>query len=152
MEWDTVCTRPSAPLTITNHVPQVLRYSQYTRAITDIIRSGRLGQLINAQHIEPVGHWHFAHSYVRGNWSKEAESSFSLMTKSCQCVLLFDGPHATRTNSFILPIFQRHRHSLPLAFAGHTCPCVVIWWVAAFPQAKQTRRGWGCNAMLGLQL
>ncbi|KAH9062177.1 streptomycin biosynthesis protein StrI [Lactarius vividus] len=61
----------------------VLRYSPYTRAITDIVRSGQLGQLVNAQHIEPVGHWHFAHSYVRGNWSKEAESSFSLMTKSC---------------------------------------------------------------------
>ncbi|KAH9173455.1 hypothetical protein EDB89DRAFT_2157600 [Lactarius sanguifluus] len=62
----------------------VLRYSPYTRAITDVVRSGQLGQLVNAQHIEPVGHWHFAHSYVRGNWSKEAESSFSLMTKSCQ--------------------------------------------------------------------
>lgn len=61
----------------------VLRYSQYSRAITDVVRSGQLGQLVNAQHIEPVGHWHFAHSYVRGNWSKEAESSFSLMTKSC---------------------------------------------------------------------
>src|SRR6267378_6526049 len=65
----------------------VLRYSPYTRAITDIVRSGQLGQLVNAQHIEPVGHWHFAHAYVRGNWSKEAESSFSLMTKSCQYVL-----------------------------------------------------------------
>ncbi|KAF8258852.1 hypothetical protein EI94DRAFT_1707626, partial [Lactarius quietus] len=61
----------------------VLRYSQYSRAITEVVRSGQLGQLINAQHIEPVGHWHFAHSYVRGNWSKEAESSYSLMTKSC---------------------------------------------------------------------
>jgi predicted dehydrogenase len=64
----------------------VLRYSPYTRAVTDIIRSGQLGQLVNAQHIEPVGHWHFAHAYVRGNWSKEKESSFSLMTKSCQYV------------------------------------------------------------------
>ena len=75
--------RSGAP---THSVPPVLRYSHYTRAITDIIRSGQLGQLVNAQHIEPVGHWHFAHSYVRGNWSKEAESSFSLMTKSCQYV------------------------------------------------------------------
>ncbi|KAH9965719.1 hypothetical protein BC827DRAFT_1126095 [Russula dissimulans] len=61
----------------------VLRYSPYSRAITEIVRSGKLGQLVNAQHLEPVGHWHFAHSYVRGNWSKERESSFSLMTKSC---------------------------------------------------------------------
>ena len=64
----------------------VLRYSPYNRAITALVRSEKLGQLVNIQHIEPVGHWHFAHSYVRGNWSKESESSFSLMTKSCQYV------------------------------------------------------------------
>ncbi|KZS97541.1 NAD-P-binding protein [Sistotremastrum niveocremeum HHB9708] len=61
----------------------VLRYSPYSQAITDIIQSGSLGQLINAVQIEPVGYFHFAHSYVRGNWHSEALSSFSLMTKSC---------------------------------------------------------------------
>ena len=71
----------------TNRPVSVLRYSPYTRAITALVRSEKLGKLVNIQHIEPVGHWHFAHSYVRGNWSKESESSFSLMTKSCQYVL-----------------------------------------------------------------
>jgi hypothetical protein len=84
----------SASLSITDPVLPVLRYSQYSRAITDVVRSGQLGQLVNAQHIEPVGHWHFAHSYVRGNWSKETESSFSLMTKSCQYVLSSNEPRA----------------------------------------------------------
>ena len=69
-----------------NQNVSVLRYSPYSRAVTEVVRSGKLGQLVNVQHIEPVGHWHFAHSYVRGNWSKERESSFSLMTKSCQYV------------------------------------------------------------------
>ena len=54
----------------------------------DVIRSGKLGPLINVVHIEPVGYWHFAHSYVRGNWARESESSFSLMTKSSQYVSL----------------------------------------------------------------
>ncbi|KAH7916321.1 hypothetical protein BJ138DRAFT_995958 [Hygrophoropsis aurantiaca] len=61
----------------------VLRYSPYNRAMTEVVKSGSLGELINAVHVEPVGYFHFAHSYVRGNWAKEHASSFSLMTKSC---------------------------------------------------------------------
>ncbi|PIL37283.1 hypothetical protein GSI_00976 [Ganoderma sinense ZZ0214-1] len=82
----------------------VLRYSPYTRALTEVIRSGTLGQLINIVHIEPVGFYHFAHSYVRGNWAREKDSAFSLMTKSCHdldilCHWLFPGI-VTRVSSF----------------------------------------------------
>jgi predicted dehydrogenase len=61
----------------------VLRYSPYSQEISNIVQSGALGQLINLVQVEPVGYYHFAHSYVRGNWGSEKESSFSLMTKSC---------------------------------------------------------------------
>lgn len=64
-------------------VGHVLRYSPYSKAVTELVRSGQLGELINVVHIEPVGYFHFAHSYVRGHWKKESESSFSLMTKCC---------------------------------------------------------------------
>jgi predicted dehydrogenase len=69
---------------LTRYFLLVLRYSPYTKAITEIIRSNSLGKLVNIQHIEPVGYYHFAHSYVRGNWASEAKSSFVLMTKCCQ--------------------------------------------------------------------
>ncbi|KIY49464.1 NAD(P)-binding protein [Fistulina hepatica ATCC 64428] len=61
----------------------VMRYSPYSRQITEIIRSGELGNLVNIVQVEPVGHYHFAHSYVRGNWAKEENSSFVLLTKCC---------------------------------------------------------------------
>ncbi|KAJ3840870.1 hypothetical protein F5878DRAFT_611827 [Lentinula raphanica] len=61
----------------------VMRYSPYSQEITKIVQSGTLGQLINIVQVEPVGYYHFAHSYVRGNWGREKDSSFALMTKCC---------------------------------------------------------------------
>ena len=50
-------------------VAHVLRYSPFFRKIKEIIQSGVLGQLVNIQHMESVGYWHMAHSFVRGNWA-----------------------------------------------------------------------------------
>ncbi|OHB54095.1 MAG: oxidoreductase [Planctomycetes bacterium GWF2_42_9] len=64
-------------------VCHVLRYTQYTQAIKQLVNSGRIGDVVSIQHLEPVGFWHQAHSYVRGNWRKESESSCMLLAKSC---------------------------------------------------------------------
>jgi len=64
-------------------VCHVLRYTGYTRALKALLDQGRLGELINVQHLEPVGWWHQAHSFVRGNWRNSAESGPMLLTKSC---------------------------------------------------------------------
>ena len=64
-------------------VGHVLRYTPYTRALKSIVDSGRIGRVLSAQHLEPVGFWHYAHSYVRGNWRREDLATFMLMAKSC---------------------------------------------------------------------
>lgn len=64
-------------------VCHVLRYTPYTQQLKKIVDSGAIGEIINIQHLEPVTYWHQAHSYVRGNWRNEKESSFMLLAKSC---------------------------------------------------------------------
>lgn len=51
--------------------------------IKEIIDSGVLGDIVNINHTDPVGFYHFAHSFVRGNWHRENDSTFSLLAKCC---------------------------------------------------------------------
>jgi len=64
-------------------VCHVMRYTRYTQKLKEVVASGAIGDVVNLQHLEPVGYWHQAHSFVRGNWRNEAESSFMLLAKSC---------------------------------------------------------------------
>lgn len=60
----------------------VLRYTPYTQALRRTIGSGVIGDIVSVQHLEPVGWWHQAHSFVRGNWRRTDESTFMLLAKS----------------------------------------------------------------------
>jgi predicted dehydrogenase len=64
-------------------VCHVLLYTELTQQLREILRSGAIGEIVNVQHLEPVAWWHQAHSFVRGNWRNEAESSCMLLAKSC---------------------------------------------------------------------
>lgn len=64
-------------------VCHVLLYTPYTQKIRSLIDAGVIGDVVSIQHLEPVGSWHQAHSYVRGNSRNEKESSFMLLAKSC---------------------------------------------------------------------
>lgn len=63
-------------------VCQVLRYAPYTRALRRLIDDGAVGEIVSVEHLEPVGWWHQAHSYVRGNWRRAGESSPMLLAKA----------------------------------------------------------------------
>lgn len=64
-------------------VCHVLRYTPHTRQLKQLLDSGSIGEIVSLQHLEPVGYWHFAHSYVRGNWRNTAQSSPMLLAKAC---------------------------------------------------------------------
>jgi len=64
-------------------VAHVLRYSELFYTIKRLLDEGRLGDLVSVQHTENIGYWHFAHSYVRGNWRREDTSSPMILAKAC---------------------------------------------------------------------
>ena len=64
-------------------VGHVLRYTPYTQTLKRLLDENAIGELISVQHLEPVGYWHQAHSYVRGNWRNSPQSSPMLLAKSC---------------------------------------------------------------------
>lgn len=64
-------------------VAHVLRYTPFFRTLKQLIDDGRIGKLVTLQHSENIGYYHFAHSYVRGNWRREDLSSPMLLAKAC---------------------------------------------------------------------
>ncbi|KAJ4304943.1 hypothetical protein N0V90_000471 [Kalmusia sp. IMI 367209] len=62
----------------------VLRYSPHNLMLRHLVLEKEvIGDVLSIEHVEPVGWWHFSHSYVRGNWRKESKTAPSLLTKSC---------------------------------------------------------------------
>ncbi|KAK5718352.1 hypothetical protein LTR15_008079 [Elasticomyces elasticus] len=74
-------------------IGHVLRYSPHNMLLRSLLlgnghgnlnnHGGAIGEVLSIEHTEPVGYWHFSHSYVRGQWRKEKTSAPSLLTKSC---------------------------------------------------------------------
>lgn len=64
-------------------VCHVLRYSPFYTTVRDIIRSGKLGEVISLDQIENVGFFHIAHSFVRGKWRNVQTAAPMILAKSC---------------------------------------------------------------------
>lgn len=61
----------------------VLRYTPFFSKIKELLDNGKIGTVMNMQLNENEGFWHHAHSYVRGPWSREENSSPMIVAKSC---------------------------------------------------------------------
>jgi predicted dehydrogenase len=64
-------------------IGHVLRYTDFFSKIAELIRNGKLGDIVNVSHRENVSWYHMAHSFVRGNWSNQAQSSPMILAKCC---------------------------------------------------------------------
>lgn len=68
-------------------IGHVLRYSPHNMELRRLLLEEKvIGDILSVVHTEPVGWWHFTHSYVRGNWRREDTTAPSLLTKSCHDV------------------------------------------------------------------
>ena len=64
-------------------VCHVLRYTPFFQTIKKTIDSGKIGEVVSIQALENVRYWHQAHSFVRGNWRREDETSPMILAKCC---------------------------------------------------------------------
>ena len=81
----------------------VLRYSPFFAKLKCLLDSGKIGRLMSIHHIEEVGYWHHAHSFVRGNWGNAEKSSPMILQKCCHdmdILLWLVGSACTRIQSF----------------------------------------------------
>lgn len=62
-------------------VCHVLRYSPYYREIKEVLDAGLIGDIISIHHMEPIGHIHMSHSYVRGKW-RNSKTTPIILAKS----------------------------------------------------------------------
>lgn len=62
-------------------VCHTLRFMDGYRRVKQLIDSDTIGKIIHIEHMEGIGHFRFAHNYVRGRWAKEKNNTFLLLHK-----------------------------------------------------------------------
>lgn len=61
----------------------VLRYAPIYQKTKELIDQNVIGDIVLINQIEHIGYWHFAHSFVRGNWRNKEESAPIVLAKTC---------------------------------------------------------------------
>lgn len=81
----------------------VLRYTPFYRSFKAALEAGRIGDLVSLQASEGVGPFHQAHSYVRGHWASQRESTPMIVAKcshDTDLLAWFAGERCVRVASF----------------------------------------------------
>ncbi len=84
-------------------VCHVLRYTPFYQKIKELIDSGIIGRVMNVNQTENVGYYHYAHSFVRGNWHNSKETCPMILAKCCHdfdLILWLTGKSCKKLSSF----------------------------------------------------
>ena len=64
-------------------VCHVLRYTPFYTTVKRLVMEGAIGDVMSVMAVEGVGNIHQSHSYVRGDWHREDETTPMLLAKCC---------------------------------------------------------------------
>lgn len=84
-------------------VCHVLRYTVFYQQVKRLIDEGAIGRVRTVEANEQVGYYHYAHSYVRGNWHNRAASSPMILAKCSHDMDILQwltGKQCIKLNSF----------------------------------------------------
>jgi predicted dehydrogenase len=138
-------------------VCHVLRYTVFYKTIKKLLDEGKIGKLATIQAIENVGYWHYAHSFVRGNWCKKEDSSPMILQK---CSHDFDiiawliGEKCNTLNSYgSLKFFKDDKAPADSTKFCVDCPrkgacpydAYAIYVDSELTGVKHGNTGWPCN-------
>lgn len=118
-------------------VGHVLRYTPYFREMKKVLDAGTIGDVVSIHHIENIQYWHFAHSYVRGNWRNSKETTPMIVAKCCHDTdiinFLLNGKKCKRITSFgSLSYFKKENAPEGAAERCEDCPHNKICMYSAY--------------------
>lgn len=109
-------------------VCHVLRYTPFFGTIKKLLMQGVIGDVMSVIQVEAVGNLHQSHSYVRGNWHSEADTTPMLLAKCCHDIdiiqWLLDQPCAQVQSFGSLRYFTKENapEGAPVRCSDGNCP------------------------------
>ena len=102
-----------------------LRYSHFYNKIKELIMGGAIGEVVNMSQTENVGYWHDAHSYVRGAWRNESQSSPMILAKCCHDldIIFWLISKKCKSVSSYGSLYLFKRENAPEGSADYCCDC-----------------------------
>jgi predicted dehydrogenase len=105
----------------------VLRYAPLYNKVKNLLDEGVLGDIVAVEMTEHIGYYHFAHSYVRGNWRNNDVSLPLILAKNCHHIDLicwFIGKKCLSVSSLgSLKHFKEKNAPVGSTKRCYTCPC-----------------------------